>query len=171
MKIALVWAHGTGKTTVLNEMVKMWFDQEKTITEVARKVFATLWKTPDNMNTEELIDAQKMIYAMQLIEESERNEFVSDRGIYDNVAYMSFVSDYYYKRLMSAVKNLHSWYDHTYKTNIEFPLVNDGVRFTNVAFQKAVDERIFDILEFLQVPYTILSGTPKERAKIVMSHF
>jgi nicotinamide riboside kinase len=51
----------------------------------------------------------------------------------------------------------------------EFGIEDDGVRTTDVKFQRAIDERVRYILEKHKIPFVRIVGSPEERMAKVQS--
>jgi len=79
------------------------------------------------------------------------------------MAYAYFISEQLYNELVKETKEKHKGYDKVYYVPIEFDLFSDGVRFEDTQFQKAVADKIIEILEVFNVQYETLSGTVEER--------
>lgn len=159
MKIAIVGSHWTWKSTLL--------EYQQTglpkIKEVARDIVRSLWKKPQDMSMKELIDFQTQIYEEQIKQENMHKSFISDRWIYDNLAYAKNVAEPLYDLLSKRAKEHHKWYDYVFYTPIEFELEDDNVRFTDLDFQRHIDESILSILDVFNVDYYNLSGSVDER--------
>jgi hypothetical protein len=59
------------------------------------------------MTQEELEDFQLSIYYKQNEQERDMKDFVADRGIYDNLAYVYFVSKRIYEVLLFRTQQIH----------------------------------------------------------------
>ena len=82
MKIALAGTHGTGKTTIIDELKPL-----NVIREVSRKAIKKFGMNPQNMSPEQLDCFQKYIFWKQIAEETRKDDFFSDRSLYDILAY------------------------------------------------------------------------------------
>lgn len=162
MKIAIVWSHGTGKSSLLDAIPR---PVENKIQEVARKIITEIWILPQDMEKRQKEIFQIKVYEEQREQEKHHVHFVSDRGVYDNLAYVSFVSEPLYKLLLADAKATHRWYDRVFYIPIEFPLVSDWVRFDNVSFQKEVDTRILEIMDLFKVEYRIITWSTENRVR------
>ena len=168
MRIAVVGSHGTGKTTVAeNVSKKTWLPK---LDEVAREVMDMFGKRPQDMTPEERKRFQIDVYFLQHDKEDNKESFISDRGIYDNLAYVYFVEEKLYELLKRKTKEVHQWYDKVYYTPIEFELQQDGVRFEDLEFQKQIDYKIKEILNVLNIEYEVLSWSTKQREQQILSY-
>jgi AAA domain len=147
-KVALVGTHGVGKTTIAYELGGVIKRKGKTVellTEIAREC-------PLPLNERGSREAYQWIIARQIqleIEKSPRADYlVCDRSVLDNFAY-------YLRRFGPAgpeaealASYCRSWMN-TYNLLVRFPitvpLVEDGFRSTDEAFQHEID-RICDEL-------------------------
>jgi len=155
MKLAFIGTHGTGKTTLCHflagEMRKRGLNVGL-VAEIARK-------SPLPINRKTTRESQLWILTTQIASEIEVGAFydyvVCDRSLLDNYAYqvVSSGKDAFMEDIVEA------WlptYDVLFKTPNIFPLVNDGVRDTNLEFQDRVDQMIDELLEERGTPYVQL---------------
>ena len=156
MKINLTGTQGTGKTTVLNELSRI-YPQFNIITEVVRNLSSTGVK----INEEGDNKSQYAIFsAYQELFEQNKN-YISDRGLVDVIAYDRYL--YKHNKINQIVLLNHQQALRRFlKKNpdvihvyfpIEFDLVDDGVRSTNKEFQKSIDNYIVDILNEYNIDY------------------
>lgn len=91
------------------------------------------------------------------------SSYAGSRSIYDTWAYSRLlVGPWFNYRLMSwAMK--HIWYDHVFYIPIEFSLEQDGIRYSDLEFQKLHDRETKLILDFYKIPYHVITGTIEER--------
>jgi hypothetical protein len=66
-----------------------------------------------------------------------------------------------------AVLDLRARYDHVFYLPVEFPIVLDGLRPDDTAFQADIDARIRRLLESADVPYRTLTGPVEARQEQV----
>lgn len=170
LRIALIGSHGTGKTSVVEELVRI--TKLPIIEEIARNY---------DMNTSN-VDKYKH-YQKQLLLEQIRTEtslilskgnFISDRSSIDNMAY------FWLKCKSNATKQemvrygqiaIHNSlrYSHLFYVPIEIPLpTDDGFRFEDEAFQRDIDSKINEIISKFGVGVITIRGTLDERVKTVL---
>lgn len=153
MKIALIGAHATGKTTlaygIANSLKKKGFNVDF-LGEVSRDC-----PFPINENTTK--EAQKWILFTQYIKEIEKegkcDYLICDRSLLDNYAY-------YVRRfgtsieLEPLIKEHLKTYGYLFKVPInERYLIDDGKRSIDKKFQKEIDEGVNNLLKRFKVKY------------------
>ncbi|MBS8122528.1 ATP/GTP-binding protein [Candidatus Vampirococcus lugosii] len=158
MKIAISGAHGVGKTNLLE---KLELENYTKINEIARELIEIMGN-PKNMEPIDKSNFQHNVFIQQLIQEKKAKNFISDRSIYDILAYSEGLYCYDF---LEKVANLKKRYDAIFYIPIEFELENDGVRFEGIEFQKEIDNRIVDLLEIFYPDYYTLTGTVEERTE------
>ena len=163
-RIVLTGAHGTGKTTVLNMFKEGGYP---VITEVVRKLAREKGIKINEMGDDE---AQKMIFNTYL-KEFEADEFVSDRGLTDVMAYTLYLVNKgkcqtgLLESQLNELKNFkvrNSDIAYFYFP-IEFELEDDGVRSIDPEFQRDIDKNLKTILKEAGINYFLVHGTPEER--------
>jgi nicotinamide riboside kinase len=146
MKIALIGAHATGKTTrayeIATSLKKMNFNVD-VLGEVSRDC-----PFPINENT--IPEAQKWILFTQYLREIEREKkydyLICDRSLLDNYAY--YVRKFgISKELEPFISNHILSYNYLFKVPInEEYLVSDGIRSIDKKFQRDIDKIIDELL-------------------------
>lgn len=158
MKIAISGSHWVGKTTLLENLE---LENHTKITEIARDLIDILGN-PKNMEPIDKSNFQHNVFMQQLLQEKKAVDFISDRSVYDIIAYSEWL--YCYDFLEKMV-NLKKRYDAVFYIPIEFYLENDWVRFEWKEFQKEIDKRIVDLLETFNPDYYTLTWTVEERTE------
>jgi len=165
-KLAIVWSHGTWKSTLLKELSLSF--SGRIIPEVARDIMWEYWKIPQEMTQNERYNFQRDIYSRQFATEQLYGNFISDRGVYDNLAYAFHTDKHLFNILRDHAKKNHKWYDRTVYIPIEFWLENDGIRFTSDAFQIQIDETIKEIMKDFSVDRLECRWSVLERKKLIL---
>jgi nicotinamide riboside kinase len=175
-------AQGTGKTTILNEVVNEYKDME-VITNVVRNLYNKgdiRINKKGNGKTQQLIyDTLKHKYIDYLYNscyEDFNTGCICDRSLVDVVAY----TKYLYERGKASrksyeeqLKDLKEWaIYHRYGClyiyiPIEFPAVVDGVRDIDEEYRKEIDENIKWLLKECNIDYYILEGSIEERVEMM----
>jgi len=144
MKVAFIGTHGVGKTTLCFELAALLKKRDR-IVEMVREV-ARFCPLP--INRETTIPAQSWILHTEIAEELEAEHkaeiVICDRSVLDNFCYLLYAGK------APMLEPLVKWWTGTYHLLIKVPIVGepgfDGLRDVDVAFQRAIDEKIDSIL-------------------------
>ncbi len=165
-RIAIVGSFSTGKTTVATRLATEL--GLPLLPEVAREVAALGFELDKNATPE----LETLIFLRQLRNEQTHAAFVGDRSLIDVMTYASWVMDNQTWRKETALwetcvdiahLNLRSQYSHVYYLPIEFPIMLDGLRPDDPAFQADIDTRLVKILTSFDIPFVEISGSVDER--------
>jgi deoxyadenosine/deoxycytidine kinase len=164
MKIAITGSHSTGKTTLCEQLTKLYPDLYY-IKETAREQIAKFGKLPQDMTTKERCKFQEAVLDSQIEQELLHDDFIADRSVFDVLAYSQDLPSYkaLYKKAIRHY-DLNS-YDHLFYIPIEFELENDGTRPLHLKYQKLIDIRIQDYLRWFKLLHEMfkLTGTVEQR--------
>jgi len=163
-KIGLISTHGTGKTTLaytISGELKKQGIKVKPIVEIA--TMALERNFPINKGT--TLEAQAWIFHTQCALELEAQMYnyeacVCDRTVLDNYIYMTNSlgqQEEYLKMVLNHYKK-HP-YDKLYLVpivNEDLPLLFDGVRDTDIEFQKQIDLKLRNFLKEKRIDFTEL---------------
>ena len=172
-RIAIVGSFSTGKTTLAEAVAEPL--GLPLLPEVAREVAALGFKLDKDATPE----VETLIFLRQWRSELTHASFVSDRSLIDVMAYAGWVLDNQPRRkefalwdecLAIAEHRLRSQYTHVFYLPIEFPIVPDGLRPMDPAFQAEIDDRMRDVLKRHDVSYSTLQGSVQERAEALTGH-
>ncbi|MFA7245014.1 MAG: ATP-binding protein [Candidatus Magasanikbacteria bacterium] len=161
MKIAIIGAHSTGKTTLVNKL-------KHTLENLGKKVIIIqelARHCPFPINEKTTVDAQKWIMKNQISKENEIDHsdkiLITDRATIDNFAYLHRVADEETSREYEKIAFGHSHtYDLIFKTQkLDITVENDGVRTTDDDFRNLIDNLINQFLEKNQVQFIPLQPT------------
>ncbi len=175
MKIALIGASSTGKSTLAARLAKEL--SLPLIREQARVVLAEFGKTLKEIRAveSEILTFQRRVLEYQIASELECKDtgFVSDRSVFDNLTlYLRHCPlspediDYY----RESVLNHYRRYPYDILVFLrpgEFPMVADGTRTPDPYYQSQVDGMIFTILKLFSVPYFEVHGDIELRVREV----
>ena len=165
-RIAIVGSFSTGKTT-LAEALSRRLDLPL-LPEVAREVAELGFKLDKDATPE----TEALIFLSQYNNELSTHEFIGDRSLIDVMAYATWVLDNQEWRKEMALwdecvklaeRRLRTSYSHVFYLPIEFPIVLDGLRPDDPAFQEDIDRRILKLLHSHDIEYQTLTGSVEER--------
>lgn len=169
MKVALIGTHGVGKTTLCFELAARLKRRDVNV-EMVREV-ARRCPLPINRETSQASQAWILHTQMAWEIEAEANHqlVVCDRSVMDNYCYFIHAAGHQpsWEGLLTA------WLQ-TYHLLVKVPLWStprwDGVRDTDLAFQRAIDALIDHELSRCQVPFLRLAPDDREHwAETVMA--
>jgi AAA domain len=172
-RIAIVGSFSTGKTTLAEELARKL--DLPLLPEVAREVVELGFKLDKDATPE----TEALIFLKQFNNELSEPEFVGDRSLIDSLAYAGWVLDNQEPRKEMALRHecerlaerrLRTSYSHVFYLPIEFPIVLDGLRPDDPAFQKEIDDRILGLLSTHGVRYETLTGSVEERLAQIDEH-
>lgn len=157
-------AQGTGKSTILKELESKGYE---VVTEVVRN----LSKKGVKINKDGDEKGQKKIFNEYLNIFNSKDNYVSDRGLIDVVAYTVYLvrhgkisEKFADKQLKELHKFTQSNPDVVYfYFPVEFDIEDDGVRDLDKDFQKEINEIILTLYASLGIRFVTLSGTVEER--------
>lgn len=167
-RIAIVGSFSTGKTT-LAEVLAQHLDLPL-LPEVARQVIELGFKLDKDATPE----TETLIFLKQFNNELSTGEFVGDRSMIDVMAYAGWVLDnqprcketaLWDECVKLAERRLRGNYSHVFYLPIEFPIVLDGLRPDDPAFQQEIDDRMLMLLKSHDLDYVTLTGSVGERVK------
>ena len=173
MRIAFTGSHSTGKTTLLNDIIKYCGGDIKinSITEVARKIIVKGYPLNQDAN----IDSYIHYINDQLNEENtymyECDLFISDNTLLDPVAYAMvksqlprpYIPEYFIEMMTNVWLIEQTRYDLYVYFPIEFPLEIDGIRPSDEQYRKDIDEQIRKLLTKHKINYITVSGDEMQR--------
>lgn len=179
MKIALSGAHGTGKTTLV-ENVKLILTATHQI-EICREVPRVIGDIADDREffrrEQNTLLRQCSIFLYQVIEDhmvqASADVVISDRTMVDHLAYTEvlfpeFKETTEYNVISKAVGVWLETYDKIVKVPIEFTVEDDGTREADSAFQRNVDEKIDELYVDFGIKPSSVTGSVSERTDQVV---
>jgi nicotinamide riboside kinase len=165
MKISFTGTHSTGKTTLLNCLKEdKQYSDYKFHDEITRTILSYGIDINENGNN---------LTQLLILDTHIRNllypNFIADRCILDGVVYTEWlynnlkIDEWVYTYSKNLFKYLITQYDVLFYIKPEFSLIDDGVRSSNIDFQK----EIYTIFEKYINDYNInvinITGTVEER--------
>ncbi len=165
-RIAIVGSFSTGKTTLAEALARHL--ELPLLPETAREVVELGFKLDKDATPE----TETLIFLKQYNNELSTDEFVGDRSLIDVMAYAGWVMDNQPRRKESALwdecvklaeRRLRANYSHVFYLPIEFPIVLDGLRPDDPAFQEEIDQRVIRLLKSHDIDYDTVKGSVEER--------
>ena len=170
MKIAITGAQGVGKTTLAEQINKELFDFE-ILPEAARLAKEAGYSLDETAT----IETEHWLIVKQIELEGKEGKWVADRCGIDLLAYIEHLFPEENSLIEFAAETLvpgFGKYDLViYLPSGEFDIEDDGVRTTDVEFQRNIDERIRGLLEKHKIPFIKIVGSPEERLTRVKNLF
>jgi nicotinamide riboside kinase len=166
LRIAIVGSFSTGKTTLAEALARRL--DLPLLPETAREVVELGFKLDKDATPE----TEALIFLKQYNNEISQREFVGDRSLVDVMAYAGWVLDNQPRSREIALweeceklaeRRLRVNYSHVFYLPIEFPIVLDGLRPDDPAFQKEIDSRVIRILRAHDIEYQTVTGSVEER--------
>ncbi len=158
MKVAFIGTHGVGKTTLCYDLAACLKKRDLTV-ELVREVAR---ECPLPINRETTLSAQQWILhtqiAWELVAAAKADVVVCDRAALDNYCYLkrSGGAGERAEAIESLVKSWTGTYDFLFKVPIVGDPRFDGVRDTDLIFQRDIDELIAATLAEWGVTYRVL---------------
>ncbi|ASR75499.1 thymidylate kinase [Streptomyces phage Mildred21] len=186
IKIGMMGAHGTGKTSMAEAMVNSpAFSLFRTVPSTARQIKA--YGYPINREATEL--SQILVPLLRIVDEAEaftdkhnrlyKQGIISDRTLVDSLAYTMYQNANVWEGgdLVEHVTfRLTQMYMQTYGALLYFPIywdnVDDGVRDPDEQYRREIDNNIKTILELLGIEYlTVPNVSPEMRVSWLAGKF
>lgn len=160
-KVAFIGSHGVGKTTLCYGLAARLKARDVAL-EVVREIARS---SPLPINQSTSIAAQSWILhtqiAEELVAEAHHGVVVCDRSVLDNYVYLLVAAG-----PQSPLEPMVEHWMKTYDLLLHVPIVEapsaDGIRATDPAFQKAVDDRLLEELDRRGLPVQQLGQDRRE---------
>jgi len=162
MRIWIIWPPSSGKTTLAATM-------SNAILDVEREIIHLYWG--DVTKITDLVSFQKNIAIAQASREYElRESFTTDNPLYTSLAYCKIIWDAQLIKRATEFVRKHAKYDFLFYVPAEFPIVKDGVRHWDEAFQAIAENAILEVLEENKIQYYTITWTVEERKQQILYH-
>ncbi|AIW02595.1 thymidylate kinase [Streptomyces phage Jay2Jay] len=179
MKIGMMGAHGTGKTSMAQAMLDGPFSTFSLVPSTARQIKA--YGYPINREATEL--SQILVPLLRMVDEAEaftdqhnrmyKQGLISDRTLVDSLAYTMYQNANVWDNgalIEHVTMRLAQMHIGTYAVLLYFPIywdnVDDGVRDPDEQYRREIDNNIKTILELLDIRYyTVPNVAPEIRAE------
>ncbi len=180
MRIALVGAHGTGKTTLATVLVSE-LNLRRISVDVTPEIPRIICDRAQDQEyfrrgNNQLLKQLLLLVGQPIYEQSvDRSSVcVCDRAILDHWAYTKhlFLEEMESEDITEileflVIKHMSS-YDQLFYVPIEFIVQDDGIREGDANFQSAIDDEIRSLLETHALDHRTVSGSIDERLSMVL---
>lgn len=177
MKVAFAGSHSTGKTTLLDEIVRVATLQKVvTIKEIARVVIERGFPLEKNSTTDSFANYIKdQLRAERDSENLTFDLLVSDRTILDAYGYATVnrslprphVPDYFIEMLQEVAIREAQFYDLFVFFPVEFDMTPDPVRPNDLAYREAVGLALREALQRFGIRHIVVTGNTEQRLQIL----
>lgn len=163
LRIAIIGAQGTGKTTLLGGLAPR-LPGLAVIPEQATEIINEWGLHPRNLDVAGRVRFQEEILRRTVDRERafRATGFIADRSVVDNVAYAQKLPNYGELLLRVVAHLADNPYTHVFFVKKAFPLVGDGIRSTDVEYQEEIERRVAGLLADLRVPHCIVRSSGRE---------
>ena len=176
MKIAIVGAECTGKTTLAKNLVaEFQKDYPATFAHEYLRLFVEQEKrTPHSHEQVQIAQEQKSLEDRLSRELLARAQCNQDAFLFCDTTPLltSIYSEWVFGKrdaLVDAIAQKHD-YELTLFTQMDFPWASDGIQRDGAQAQNAVHSLIETRLKQQNIPYLAIGGSPQERLEIAKSH-
>jgi len=160
-KIGFAGAQGTGKTTLVLEMLKEMPDF-KQYNNIHRLLAQNL--DDFNLNQDANNISQIVATACTTVQMMTQDKIIADRTLIDTFAYTDLAKKVTNKwEIENTFAPALKFYDIIFYCPIEFEMEEDGVRDGDQWFRNQIDQRIKHHLDHYNMNYVTLTGTIEER--------
>lgn len=169
-KFIVVGAHGTGKTTLVNDMKERGWGP--VLGQNIRRRIHEEWNIP--INQDATTRTQSMMTLLHYGELCKSYGYISDRGLIDVVSYTKYQVD---QEKIKMSELIHEYtllrdFERRYPSKIvyiycpiEFHIEGDGLRCEDVNYQRAIDNNIKEQLRYRNeiIDHYTVKGSREER--------
>jgi nicotinamide riboside kinase len=165
MKVAFIGTHGVGKTTLCYDLAAGLKKRDLSV-ELVREVAR---ECPLPINRDTTVRAQAWILhtqiAWELQAEAKADVVCCDRAVLDNFCYLkrAAAGDPHVEVLEALVRAWTATYDLLFRVPLFGDPRFDGVRDTDLAFQREIDAVIAETLRAWEVPHVALDPAARPR--------
>jgi len=165
MKVAFIGTHGVGKTTLCYDLAAGLKKRDLSV-ELVREVAR---ECPLPINRDTTVRAQAWILhtqiAWELQAEAKADVVCCDRAVLDNFCYLkrATTGDPHVEVLEALVRAWTATYDVLFRVPLFGDPRFDGVRDTDLAFQREIDALIAETLRDWKVPHVALDPAARPR--------
>lgn len=176
MRISISGAQGVGKTTLMKVLESGEFFKThnlEPILEIVRSIKKDGFKINGNADHA----SQLLILENHYKNIIQYSRFITDRSAID--AYVYALWGFMKEKFTIEEHLIHKkifeiclpYYTHVFYIPIEFPLVNDNFRDTNITFQKEIDKMFNTVFKLYHIRPIILTGSVEQRKLNFLNYF
>jgi len=170
MKIAIVGAHGSGKSTIIYSVYSQLKKNNSRVFVAPEVARSSLFLAANEKNPKMQMDLFGRQISSEMTNSRNCDILLCDRSLFDILMYtrLFFQSDKeaisYSKSMSLFCKGYSSSYDHIFLTSKLYPtnVVKDDIRPEDETIQKNAGEELKNILDEFSVKYSILGARPEE---------
>lgn len=170
MKIAIVGAHGSGKSTIISSVYSQLKKNNSRVFVAPEVARSSLFLAANDKTPKMQMDLFGRQISSEMTNSRNCNILLCDRSVFDILMYtrLFFEQDeeaiMYSKSMSLFCKDYASTYDHIFLTSQYYPpnSVKDDIRPKDENLQKKAGEKLKNILDEFSVKYTILTTNPEE---------
>jgi nicotinamide riboside kinase len=154
MKIAFCGSHGTGKSTLMNELAKLSVFHNYTFIDSISRNLPKGWKDKRS---------QAYVNNRYLYKHLFYRNFVSARSFYDAWAYSleNVGLTFHFCRFNMGIHLIK--YDFLFYIPIEFNIIDDNYRPIDTEYQKKIDTNLLKLLTYANIPFYTITGSVEQR--------
>lgn len=163
MKIGFTGAQGTGKSTLVEELLQI-FPEYSRHTNISRKFSKEI--PGFKINRDAGVIEQSILLGGIALDVLTADNIIADRSIIDALAYTEInknISREHKDVLFDMFNSISDKYDFIFYTPIEFTPENDGIRDMDVNYREMVDKTIKNLLIKTSCNWFEIRGSVDER--------
>jgi len=162
MKISIEWAFSTGKSTLVKELWKLWYN---VVYDLERDLIKELWN-PKDMTKEEINLFQNKLIDLQL-EKERQKEVIFDWWLYTMLSYMKNNDiNEYNKNIQKILKK--AKYDKVFLTLNELDIEDDWIRSIDKEYQTKIQTTIAQLIKLNWDNFILLKWNIKQRLNTII---
>ncbi|GIF02769.1 AAA family ATPase [Actinoplanes siamensis] len=180
LRMAVMGAHGTGKTTLVSQLSKILQKPVVTVQGIPRQLIREGYKFGDNLELDAVaayfteqrrreVDGQRLRAATLLTERTLLDAVAYERANRSMFGRGCFSADLSAFMTRVAFDHLNT-FDLVAYCPILFPLEDDGIRGGSEEYQRSVDRELRSLLasESIDVPTTVVTGPVQQRVRQIL---
>ncbi len=176
IKVAVVGSHGVGKTTMIEEIIKLDLFTYDHIHGIPRSIINKGFPMGKSSTVDSFVNyILEQFKAERMAELSENRVLFSDRTTLDASAYARvnaliprpYVPEYFVEMLHEVWLRESQFYDLIVYVPVEFPMKSDGIRDEDEAYRKDVCVEIENLMLSDGISFLKATGELEDRVQLV----